>query len=132
QNGMGYDLVLLGQNEPLTVDADQLQERLARPDHTAVAHSIEEVGFQTVVGLLASYAGRTDQLRPWLENAAINRDRNLRLQYLPGMNLNNNQSKLIYDELQTYRHFPTDIFIGTGWRSMALKVAIERTIPGNQ
>src|SRR5439155_1581979 len=32
-NGKGYDLVLLGQAEPMRIDIDRLQERLQREDH---------------------------------------------------------------------------------------------------
>ena len=38
--------------------------------------------------MLATYSGRAADLAPWLKNADINRDRNLRLQYLAGMALN--------------------------------------------
>jgi spermidine synthase len=126
QNGDGYDLVLLGQTEPLAIDADELQKRLDRADHKRVAKSLEEVGFQTVVGLLATYGGQAGHLAPWLAYAEINRDRNLRLQYLAGMQLNTNQSKLIYEEMKAFRRFPENLLVGSGWRSLAVRLAIEK------
>jgi spermidine synthase len=128
QNGEGYDLVLLGQVEPLTIDADVLKERLDRPDHAAVKKALESIGMSTVVGLLQTYAGQACDLHPWLENAAINRDRNLRLQYLAGMQLNTRAHNAIYREMLDYRQFPANILIGTGWHSKAVKVAIDRAI----
>src|SRR5207302_2085878 len=84
-NGEGYDLVLLGQAEPLKIDPDAVQKRIERPDdqnlHLLRKKSLEDVDFRTVVGLLGTYGGQARDLRPWLDDAEINRDRNLRLQY---------------------------------------------------
>jgi spermidine synthase len=129
QNGAGYDLVLLGQVEPLQIDADSLQERLDRPDHAAVLKSLEEVDFKTIVGLLGTYGGQASDLHPWLANAPINLDRNLRLQYLAGLELNTNQSTTIHDQIMLYRRYPDNIFIGTGWRSVAVKFALTKSSP---
>jgi hypothetical protein len=56
-----------------------------------------------------------------LKNAEINRDRNLRLQYLAGMGVNSSQSALIYDDMVVYRKFPEDLFVASdeGQRSAA-------------
>jgi spermidine synthase len=129
QNGDGYDLVLLGQEEPLRIDADELHERLNRADHKRVAQSLEDVGFRTVVGLVGTYGGQPSDLSRWLEPAEINRDRNLRLQYLAGLQLNTNQSKVIYEEMKLYRRFPDKLLVGTGWRSLAVRLAIEKSAP---
>ena len=128
KGGQGYDLVLLGQAEGLKIDADELQERLNDPSRAALLKSLEEVGFRTVVGLFATYGGQASDLLPWLENAAINRDRNLRLQYLAGMELNTDESRSIYDEMISYRKFPENLLVGSGWRSRALRIAIERSM----
>jgi spermidine synthase len=124
----GYDMVMLGQAEPLTIDADRLQDRLSRADHAAALQSLEDVGFKTVVGLLATYGGQASDLRPWLENTELNRDRNLRLQYLAGLRLNMNRSGAIFNEMIRYRKFPEKILVGTGWRSRAVQAALERSI----
>src|SRR4029077_18111866 len=103
KEGQGYDLVLLGQVEPTKINVDELQKQLEQPDRQAAAKSLEDVGFGGTVSLFKTYAGRTSDLQLWLAPAEINRDRNLRLQYLAGMGLNVNQSKFIYDELASYR-----------------------------
>jgi spermidine synthase len=131
-NGQGYDVVLLCQEGPLQVDADDLQRRLDRSDHMAVRKSLEDVGFRTVVGLLGTYGGQAGDLAPWLENAEINRDRNLRLQYLAGMGINTAQSDRIHDEMMKHRRFPENIFVGSGWRSQAVRLALERSSRAGQ
>jgi spermidine synthase len=130
--GEGYDLVLLGQAEPLKIDADELQERLNRPDHAAVLKSLEDVGFRTVVGMLGTYGGQASDLRPWLEKAEINRDRNLRLQYLAGLELNTDQSNYIYSDMLRFRRFPEELLVGSGFHSRAVRLAIERSISTHQ
>jgi spermidine synthase len=125
KEGQGYDLVLLGQAEQTKVNVDELQQRLDHPDYAAVAKSLEEVGFGGTVSLFKTYAGRASDLQPWLAQAEINRDRNLRLQYLAGMGLNINQSIHIYDEIAGYRKFPQDLFVGSGMRNTALRWALE-------
>jgi hypothetical protein len=47
-----------------------------------------------------------------LSDASINRDRNLRLQYLAGLGLNMYQSAFIYSEMLRYRKQPEDLFVG--------------------
>jgi spermidine synthase len=131
-NGQGYDIVLLGQAEALAVDADEIQARLDQADYARVKKSLEEVGFRTSVGLLRSYAGRASDLAPWLVDAQINRDRNLRLQYLAGLELNTNQSDAIHEAMMDYVRLPENLLVGTGMRSVALRVAIRRSIRAHQ
>jgi spermidine synthase len=112
-NNAGYDLVLLGQVEPTTIDVEQWEARLRRPEYQVIAQSLREIGFPTVVDLLATYAGRASDLRGWLKDADINRDRNLRLQYLAGMGLNLRQSGTIYNNMLAYRKPPDGLFVGS-------------------
>ena len=62
------------------------------------------------MSLFDSYLGRASDLQPWLENAEINRDRNLRLQYLAGMSLNAVQSRAIHDQILSFRKYPEELF----------------------
>ncbi len=86
--GKGYDLVLLGQVEPTTIDVEAIEAKLQRPEYAPMKQSLREIGMHSAIDLFATYAGRKPDLEPWLRNAQINRDRNLRLQYLAGMGLN--------------------------------------------
>jgi len=128
QDGEGYDIVLLGQAERLKIDVDQIQERMHRD--TPLARSLEEVGFKTVVSLLGTYAGQGADLSPWLSQAEINRDRNLRLQYLAGMGLNLDQAGYIYDQILSYRRYPEELFVGSEQRKQMLRLVIDRSKSG--
>jgi spermidine synthase len=123
-NGEGYDVVLLGQREPTKIDVDQLQQRLDRDDQKPVVRSLSGVGLASAVDLLATYGGRAPDLRPWLEHAHVNRDLDLRLQYLAGMGLNFNNAPVIGSQIRTYRRFPNDLFAGSPQRIQALKNAL--------
>jgi spermidine synthase len=124
-SGAGYDVVLLGSEGPMEIDIDGLQRRLERSDHKAVSWSINEVGFGTAVNLLATYAGRGPDLGAWLAGAAINRDRNLRLQYLAGMNLNAWRGGEIFDSLLKFLKFPADLISGSDKSLAELKKALK-------
>ena len=105
-NGLGYDVVLSGQVDPLRVDVAALQDRLNQPAYAAVAVSLREVGLRSAEDLLATYAGSGADLQPWLKGAEINRDRNLRLQYLAGLGLNTYEGAAIYNEILAHRRDP--------------------------
>jgi len=120
----GYDLVLLGQVDRARIDVDELVQRLSSPGYYEVALSLVEIGFRSVTGMLATYAGRAADLQPWLQGAEINRDGNLRLQYLAGLALNNNQEQLIYDDILSYRRFPEELFVVSEQRKQALRAAL--------
>jgi len=121
--GDGYDIVLLGQADAMKIDLDELQRRFLQDDH--VAQSLKDVGFRSVFSLLATYAGQGTDLRPWLNGVEINRDRNLRLQYLAGMGLNLSQGGLIYDDMLIYRKFPEELFVGSDQRVGMLRILID-------
>jgi spermidine synthase len=125
-NGQGYDLVLLGQVEPIRINVDEIGARLKRPEYATVARSLREIGFYSAVDLFSSYAGRASDLKEWLKDASINRDRNLRLQYLAGLGLNLYESGPIYTEMLKYRRFPDDLFVASPLTIEALKSGIQR------
>jgi len=114
--GQGYDLFLLGQNGPTHIDLDQMQARLDSPSYERVAASLRNVGFASAVDLLSIYSGQDSDLQPWLQGAEINRDANLRLQYLAGMALNNSSEDAIYHDILRYRRFPSNIITGSPQR----------------
>jgi spermidine synthase len=126
-NGAGYDLVLLGQVEPTRIDVDGIDRKLRRPEYAPVAQSLREIGMNSAVDLFATFAGRATDLEPWLRDASINRDRNLRLQFLAGMGLNLYQSDTIYSGMLTYaRQFPDELFTGSPQTLQSLREAIQR------
>ena len=126
QDGRGYDLVLLGQVEPLVIDVDAIQQRLTQPEYMPVAQSLSEIGMFSAVDLFSTYAGRGPDMTGWMKDAAINRDRNLRLQYLAGLGLNLYQSDRIYSDMLTYSRYPDGLFTGSDATLQQLRGAIAR------
>jgi spermidine synthase len=122
----GYDVVLFGQAGPMRIDVEALQRRLDRPDHAAVAQSLREVGFNTALGMLTTYAGQARDLEPWLRGAEINRDRNLRLQFLAGMNPDLQGGFAIYDDMLRFREYPAGLFVTSAENAAELRKSLRR------
>jgi len=112
-NGAGYDLVLVGQMGTMKIDVDDIEKRLQQPEYAVVAQSLREIGFNSATELFSTFAGNEPMLRPWLADAQINRDRNLRLQFLAGESLNMYDQAGIYSQMLQYRRFPDGLFTGT-------------------
>jgi spermidine synthase len=125
--GQGHDMVLLGQAEPLHIDLDKMEKRVGYRDASSkMPQSLADVGMNSPVELFATYAGRAPDLKPWLTGAVINRDRNLRMQYLAGLGLNLDDSAAIYAGMLTHLRFPENIFTSTEGRVDSLREAIRR------
>jgi spermidine synthase len=124
ENGGGYDSVALAGVEPLRIDLDALSARLARPDHARVLQSLQVVGFGSLGSLFGTYAGQRSDLDPWLQGAEINRDGNLRLQYLAGLALNISMEGTIYNQMLQHRKFPRNLFVGSEERVRSLMYSI--------
>ena len=104
----GYDLVLLGMNEPLRVDVGHVRDTLdALP---GIRRALEEAGINSLTRLLGSFTATGIDVRPWLETAEINQDRSLRLQYLAGIAAGRYESNTIYRSISRYREYPEEIF----------------------
>jgi len=116
-DGSGYDVVLVARlddnhaNKP--IDVDSLQARIDQAGYTTVKASLAEVGFESVFDVLRTYSGRNQGLAPWLQGAEINRDSNLRLQYLAGLGYNESLGSEIRNEILSYSTFPADLFTGS-------------------
>ena len=124
-NGGGYDLVMLGRNGPMRIDVDAMENQLAQPAYQAVARSLDEVGFNSGIQMLGTYTGQASDLKPWLADAEINRDDNLRLQYLAGFALNTSQEGDIYNFMLDYRRYPENLFVVSDQRKMAMMSAFQ-------
>jgi len=111
--GQGYDMVFMGQAEPLKIDLDEMQRRWESPDYAAAVESLLGVGVGSVIDLFSTYAGQPSDLGPWVQGAEINRDSDLRLQYLAGWGINSRLEDSIYREMLTYRRPPQNLFSGS-------------------
>jgi spermidine synthase len=123
----GADLVLFGQVDPAPIDVDAMAERLNGNERAAA--SLREVGFTSAIDLMSSYGGRGPDLAAWLKGAAVNTDRDLRLQYLAGLALNVDAQYQIHSELMRVRRLPDGLFVGSEVNLAELRSTIENAEP---
>ncbi|MGE3957494.1 MAG: fused MFS/spermidine synthase [Vicinamibacterales bacterium] len=112
-DGRAIDMVLLGQAERPTIWVDEIEDMLRSPGFAAVDSSLVHAGIFGAAELFGSYAGRAPDLAGWLADAQVNRDRDLRLQYLAGLGLNQHSGDDIYRDLVSYRAYPDDLFVAS-------------------
>jgi spermidine synthase len=125
--GQGYDIVLFGRKDETPIDVDLVANRLSNPAYSQVVDSLTEVGFYSAVDLLGTFAGQRDDLTEWLDGAVINRDRNLRLQYLAGEGLNLYFAERIFDGMVAGGvRYPDTLFTGSPDSLVALESAIRQ------
>ncbi|MGH7468188.1 MAG: spermidine synthase, partial [Longimicrobiales bacterium] len=122
--GGGYDVVLMAKMDDKPIDIDLVEQRLRRPEYNVVTHSLSEIGFFSAVDLFGRFAAQGPQLRQWLADAEVNRDRNLRLQYLAGFGVNAYEQARIYSEILSFRQWPETLFTGSPESIGALRTAI--------
>jgi spermidine synthase len=124
-DGSAFDTVLVGPVAPPEIDLESIDRALASPAFAPVARSLGEIGMYSAHDLFANYAGRARDLAGWTADAQINRDRNLRLQFLAGLSTNLHEGDRIYHEILRYRTFPDDLFAGSSTTLWGLRQAIE-------
>lgn len=107
----GYDLVALGRVAAAPISEAAIDQRLAASP--AVRASLAGVSIRSAGALLSTYAGRSQDLAPWLAGAEINRERHLRLQYLAGLAANVEERFLIFQAMLAYRRYPADLFVAS-------------------
>lgn len=123
-NGAG-DVVMSGRVGDTPIDLDDTDARVAEPGYERVRESLDSIGFASVDDLFATFGGQGDDLDPWLAGAELNRDRNLRLQYLAGSGFifGTDESAQIYSGLTGNRTWPDSLFTGSPDRVAAVKTA---------
>lgn len=128
--GQGHDMVLLGQAEPLHINLDEMDQRFGYHDPASIIpQSLAEVGINSPEELFANYAGNKSDLSQWLAGSPLNRDRNLRMQYLAGLGLNLDQAASIYASILAHRAFPAGLFTGSPSRMESLQLAFRTANP---
>jgi spermidine synthase len=123
--GRAIDTVVVGQVEKPEIWLDSIEETLRHPAYAAVDQSLMQAGLYGAVELFGNYAGRARDLQGWLADAQINRDRDLRLQYLAGFGVNQHAGDTIYSEILSYRTFPDDLFVASESTVWRLKQAMD-------
>jgi spermidine synthase len=129
----GYDAVLLGSAEKSQFDMNELQTMVEEMSYYRVKESLMEVGFgsgesgfeftnrNAVLELFATYAAQASNLGKWMTDAQINRDKDLRLQYLAGMWFNSYKGTSILQSILSYYRFPENLMVGSKENISALK-----------
>lgn len=105
ENGEGYDLVLMGSNEPMVIDQRELQSRM----DLVISGILGRVKLGTATDILKTYGGRASDLEDWTSAGQINSDQDLRLEYLAGEALNNFDANDIQDQILRRRRWPEDL-----------------------
>jgi len=123
---VGYDMVMLGQAGPTTIDVDRVEAELRSPAFREVAQSLAEIHIESALDLFGSYGGRARDLTVYMRGAAINHDADLKLQYLAGLGLETYESDRIYADILQYRKFPEGLFAGSPETLAALRARIAR------
>jgi spermidine synthase len=113
RDGLGYDMVFMGQMDPLRINLDEVGQRVEREDFAPVRESLRDIGVGNLFDLFSSYAGGAFDLGPWVAGAALNTDGDLRLSYLAGWGINSNLADTLYRQILAYRKPPTAIFTGS-------------------
>ncbi len=113
QNGQGYDMVFMGQVEPLKIDVDAVDQRLRRPDYAPVAASLADISVSSAASFFAAYSGQNSDLGEWTKGAPLNRDRDLKLMYLAGWGINSSMADPIYRRMLSYRRLARHPFTGS-------------------
>jgi spermidine synthase len=129
--GKGYDMVLVGQVDAPKIDLDAIDARLARPDYGPARQSLADVQLADDA-LFLTYAGDAAGLAPWLKDGAINRDKDLRLQYLAGLALNRSEQDAIYRQIRRYWTKPLGLFAGSETRKDAFYTRMSEALPSGE
>jgi spermidine synthase len=119
-------MVFMGHLDQPRIDVDAVEARLARPEFAPVLESLREIGVNSAVDMFSTYMGTRADFAPWLQGAEINRDRDLRLQYLGGWGINSNLADPIYREMLRYRRISSHPFTGSPERVNALLAYLVR------
>ena len=124
--GGGYDVFILGQEGPTTIQVEEMDRRIR--ESPTLYQSLLDVDFESAVDLLGTYGNRGPDMTEWLSDAQLNSDRNLRLQYLAGLHLDRYIEADIYKAMTATRQYPDDIFLTDNpFYESALRRAFEQT-----
>jgi len=103
-SGKGYDVVLVGGEQPLTIDLDDMERRISQ--NPRLYQSLAEVKIHNAVELVADYGASGSDMRQWLAGVPANRDFSLKLEYISGLALNAGEADPIYAHMVAGHTFP--------------------------
>ncbi len=112
RDGLGYDMVFMGQAGPLHIDLDKAQGKYDRPEHATVRESLHDIGIDSMGDLFSTFTGTSADLNRWVGESPLNTDADLRLSYLAGWGINSELADYLYRQMLKYRR-PPQFFTGT-------------------
>ena len=116
--------MLLGQAGETKIDLDDIEQRLSSRTIRAWRNRCRTSVFRPRPTCSPpTPARRATWPRGW-QDAQINRDRNLRLQYLAGLRSNWYRSEAIHQEMAAFRKFPDGLFDGSDASTLILKIGL--------
>ena len=124
RDGLGYDMVFMGQLEPLKIDLDAVQARYAQPDMEPVRQSLRDIGITSVIDLFSMWSGAAVDLKKWTDGAPLSTDNDLKLSYLAGWGINANMADGLYRKMLNYRKLPEGAITGSPEKLNLLSHAI--------
>jgi spermidine synthase len=112
RDNLGYDMVFMGQVDPLKIDLEKAQEKYDRPEHGPVRQSLHEIGIESTGDLFSTFTGTSADLNRWVGGSPLNTDQDLRLSYLAGWGINSDLADYLYRQMLKYRR-PPAFFTGS-------------------
>ncbi|HEV8549166.1 MAG TPA: fused MFS/spermidine synthase, partial [Polyangiaceae bacterium] len=103
-SGKGYDVVLVGGEQPLKIDLDDMDRRITQ--NQLIYDSLAEVKIHNAVELVNDYGASGPDMQAWLEGVPVNRDFSLKLEYISGLALNAGEADPIYAHMVAGHTFP--------------------------
>ncbi len=97
----GYDLVVVGTIGDQEISSRSITQRLR--SNRPLQRALTEIGLPNSDALLGRFAAEGAILTDWLRDAQINRDRNLRLQYLAGLTPESQTAQEIFQAMVSQR-----------------------------
>ena len=104
----GYDVVMLGQLDPIVINSEKIQDRL--DSSPTIKNSLSVVKYDSAMSVLKTFSGQINDIATWLEGAELNRDKNLRLEYLAGQSLDDYGKDKIHYAMTKDLSYPKSIF----------------------
>lgn len=117
-------MIICGSLAPLPMDVQGKECWLH--DNPAFRQSLEGIRLFGVTDVLSLYGGQERDLGPWLQDAVVNRDWAMRLEYLAGRAFTYERSEEIFQTIASYRVFPENLFTNLPPTAEVLRSAFDR------
>jgi hypothetical protein len=99
---------LLGRTGSQPLDVEAITARMAA---TRIGDSLRDVGVQNVLDLFATYGAAARDMQRFVADAPQNRDFSLKLEYISGLSINQQNADVIYSHMVRNRSVPAHLFV---------------------